>query len=396
MDEQKSPAPDNSSQSAVLKIALIQFFFMVSWVLYGIYFADLLAAAGIDRSWLVPIFLFDQLLFAVMDPLIGAWADRVERRAKKLVPWVVGLNALAAVAFVSLPLIGVHSSALLLMATLVWVVSASALRAPLFVMLDRLPGAPNQTSRIAQAAAGIALGSALAPFLGLGLKGVSPIVPFVVSSGVLLVAGLALPALPARNDSEKAREQHRSEGRPLVWVYGVTFLLACGFQFHVFVGSVVLYRQFVSSESLPWCLPVFWVGFKLMMFMATGRVEKAGAAQFLSWMAAAGGVALLLCLLAPNLPVLLLGQVVLGACWGGCFVAGIRTVQGWPTRMESGLALGGWFCMLSLATAGRIGLDKMIAADALALEAVAVVLWLLAAALGWGLLARGRAVATVR
>lgn len=396
MDEQKSPAPENSSQSAVLKIALIQFLFVVSWVLYGIYFGELLAAAGIDRGWLVPIFLFDQLLFAVMDPLIGAWADRVERRAAKLVPWVVGLNALAAVAFVSLPLMGSNSPALLLLATLVWVVSASALRAPLFVMLDRLPGAPHQTSRVAQAAAGIALGSALAPFIGLWLKGVSPIVPFVVSSGALLLAGLALPTLPPRTESAKDREQHRSAGRPLVWVYGVTLLLACGFQFHVFVGSVALYRQFVSAENLPWCLPVFWVGFKLMMFVAMGRVEKTGAARFLSWMAGAGGVALLLCLLAPNLPVLLLGQVVLGACWGGCFVAGIRTVQGWPTRVESGLALGGWFCMLSLATAGRIGLDKMIAADAIALETVAVVLWLLAAALGWGVLARGRAMAPAR
>jgi predicted MFS family arabinose efflux permease len=201
------------------------------------------------------------------------------------------------------------------------------------------------------------------------------------------VAGWALPSLPPREAREKSAAQAPSASRPLGWVYAVTLLLACGFQFHVFVGSAVLYRQFVSVENLPWCLPVFWIGFKLMMLIAPSRVGEDKSARFLSGMAVLGCVALLLCLLAPNLPVLLLGQTLLGACWGGCFLAGIRTVQSWPTRWESGLALGGWFCMLSLATAGRISLDKMISLDALLLEKLALLLWLLAAVAAWKLLA---------
>ncbi len=87
----------------------------------------------------------------------------------------------------------------------------------------------------------------------------------------------------------------------------------------------------------------------------------------------------------PALPLLVAGQAVLGACWAGVFVAGLSAVKGWPTRLGNGLALGGWFCMLSLAAAGRISLDKVVKVDALTLEMTALALWLAAAVVAWQL-----------
>lgn len=383
-DISAASSPAVSAQSATLRIALIQFLFMVSWVLYGIYFGDLLLEAGIDKSWLVPIFLFDQLVFALMDPIMGAWADRIERMARRLVPLVIGLNALSALAFVALPLVGMHSPTLLLAATLVWVASASVLRAPLFVILDRLPGAPDQTTRVAQAAAGIAIGAAIAPFIGMGLKGISPLVPFLLSTLVLLIAGFSLSSLPARAGGT-VQQTSTAMKRPISWLFVMTLLLACGFQFHAFVGSAALYKRFVAPDMLGWVLPVFWVGFNLMLLPAPRWIHRHGAGPVLSWMAMIGSVALLVCLVAPNLPLLLVGQCVLGACWGGCFVAGMRSVQGWPTQLGNGLAMGGWFCMLSLAAAWRISLDKILKVDAMLLEQAAVLLWVLAALVAWRL-----------
>ena len=248
---------DSSAQAATLRIAAIQFLFMITWVVYGIYFGDLLVSVGLDRSWLAAIFLFDQLVFAVMDPLMGVWADRIEAQTRHLAPLVIAFNLLAAAAFVALPLVAAYvpgTPELLLLATAVWVVSASVLRAPLFVLLDRLPGAPHQTTRLAQVAAGIALGAAIAPFIGLWLKGVNPLLPFLLSSAALAIAGFSLPSippLPART-TRTPDAAGALPSRPIAWVFGLTLLLACGFQFHAFVASVVLYRQFVGAETLPW------------------------------------------------------------------------------------------------------------------------------------------------
>lgn len=389
-----------SAQSATLRIAAIQFLFTVTWIIYAIYYGDLLAAVGLDRSWVVTIFILDQLVFALMDPLMGAWADKVEASMRSLAPWVIALNLLAAGAFIALPVFAEHLPnlpALLLLATFVWVVSASVLRAPLFVMLDRLPGAPDQTTRIAQAAAGIAIGAALAPFIGLWLKGMSPFIPFLLSSVTLAVAGLSLPSIPPRAASasgpDAAPAPDASAAMPrrsILWLFVLTLLLACGFQFHFFVASAALYRRFVEAADLPWLMPVFWVGFNLALIPATRLIHRHGAGWMLRVGSVIGSAALLLCLYAPSLPWLVLGQCVLGACWGAAFIAGLRAVNVWPRfmgaalgRMGNGLALGGWFCMLSLAAAGRISLDKVFKVDAMTLETTALACWVLASVVAW-------------
>lgn len=385
---------DSSAQAATLRIAAIQFLFMITWIVYGVYFGDLLVSVGLDRSWLAAIFLFDQLVFVVMDPLMGVWADRIEAQTRRLAPLVIAFNLLAAAAFVALPLVAAYvpgTPGLLLLATAVWVVSASVLRAPLFVLLDRLPGAPNQTTRLAQVAAGIALGAAIAPFIGLWLKGVSPLLPFLLSSAALAVAGFSLPSippLPART-TPMPDVAGALPSRPIAWVFGLTLLLACGFQFHAFVASVVLYRQFVGAETLPWLLPVFWVGFSLAMIVVPRWVHQHGAGLVLRNAAWLGSGALLVCLSAPSLPVLIAGQALLGASWGAFFLSALRVVRVWPTRMGNGLAMGGWFCMLSLAAAGRITLDKLLRVDALVLETAALVFWIVAATVAWKLFSRG-------
>lgn len=403
---------DNSTQAATLRIAAIQFLFMLTWIIYGVYFGDLLVSVGLDRSWLAAIFLFDQLVFAFMDPLMGAWADRIEAQARRLAPMVIAFNLLAAAAFVALPLVAAYvpgTPALLLLATAVWVVSASVLRAPLFVLLDRLPGAPNQTTRIAQVAAGIALGAAVAPFIGLWLKGVSPLLPFLLSSAALAVAGFSLPSIPPMSARAAAAEPATAASaetagapvvaptvapviapqRPIFWLFGLTLLLACGFQFHAFVASAALYRKFVGAETLPWLLPVFWVGFSLAMIAVPRWVLHHGADTVLRYVVVLGSAALLVCLYAPSLPLLVAGQALLGACWGGFFLTALRVVRVWPTRVGNGLAMGGWFSMLSLAAAGRISLDKLLKVDALVLETTALVFWIVAATVAWRLFARG-------
>ena len=125
------------------------------------------------------------------------------------------------------------------------------------------------------------------------------------------------------------------------------------------------------------------------MIVVPRWVHQHGAGLVLRNATWLGSGALLVCLSAPSLPVLVAGQALLGASWGAFFLSALRLVRVWPTRMGNGLAMGGWFCMLSLAAAGRITLDKLLKVDALVLETVALVFWIVAATVAWKLFSRG-------
>lgn len=351
------------SRAAVLRVALIQFLFFTTWVVYAIYLGDLLAAAGVDRAWLGALLLLDQLIFAVMDPLLGAWAERLENAVRRLAAGIVGLNLAASLAFAGLPLLGT-SPGVLLTITCFWVVTASVLRAPLFVLLGRLPDAPPLPIRLAYVLAATALGAALSPFLGLWLKGISPLWPFLLSAITLALAGLSIVRPPM------APPAPSHAGPPPLGLYAFTFLLALGFQFHAFVASAPLYRRFSEADSLPWLLPTFWIGFNLALPLAAWRYRQQDPHRWPARLAALGAAALALGLVAPGLPWLLLGQLLLGACWAGFFMYGLQRAI--PL---GGLALGGWFAMLSLAAAARLALDKLVGLDPLTLEIAALSLW---------------------
>ncbi len=127
-----------------------------------------------------------------MDIAFGMVADRVADGYRKLAHLLLWLTTVSAGAFLLLPLLASVSLGLLLAVLVIWVISASVVRAPTLVLLSKRAKAAQQGRLVVWYAGGMALASALSPFLGLALKGVDPRLPFAISALSLLAAVFVL------------------------------------------------------------------------------------------------------------------------------------------------------------------------------------------------------------
>ena len=357
----------------------IQFLFLATWVVYVIYLGDLLEKLGIPRTFLPTLLLIDQLLFAVADVLLGLYADRAMRFYRALAPLLITLNLVACLAFVALPHLAAGAPALFIAATVIWVLTASVLRAPLYGLIARRSLAPGRAT--AASLLGLGLASALAPYLGVALKGIDPTWPFMLSGIALALATIGFSAWEARQqpaaavpDSQPLPQLH-SVGRLLL----AMLLLGAGFQVHVFVNAAPLYKSVADAALLPWLLPVFWIGFSLAVYPGAKVLARFGASRIFAQAALLGALTSALCLTSPPLAVLIALQFFAGIAWAGVFLAGLELAGGAGRHGREGLFIGALFALLALAAASRIGLT-LAGMTVTPLPELAFVFWALGAA----------------
>lgn len=116
--------------------------------------------------------------------------------------------------------------------------------------------------------------------------GVDPRVPFVLSSVVLLAAVGLLVVVERRiarqqpsppGESEPPFDLQAPGARvSLVLFFATLLALAVGYQVHTAMNSAAGYLRFAPAADLPWLLPVFWVGFNLLMFPLSSLVCRTG------------------------------------------------------------------------------------------------------------------------
>jgi MFS family permease len=340
-------------------IGAVQFFFAVTWTVYVVYLPQLAEQAGIARAWVPWILVADQLLFAACDVATGFWIDRVRASLARFGGWIAGVTALSCAAFLVLPFIGA-SSALLLAAIAVWAVTSSALRSPPWALLGKHAAKPGVPWLSTLVLTGSALAGAIAPYLGMALRGIDARVPFVLSTLTLLAAvGLLVIAerrlVPAAEPLADETEKPRPKNAAAFFV--ALLVMALGFQVHFTLNSAPQYLRFAPAAELPWLLPTFWIGFNLAMFPASRWVKRRGALPVLTIAAAAGAIATLACVFAPGLPALVTAQFGAGACWGAASVAAYTWALDAGRGGRQGRFLGTLFAMLALATLSRIALN---------------------------------------
>lgn len=393
-------AASRAPHGAALYLALVQFLFVTCWTVYVVYLPGLLEVSGLPRRYTPWILALDQLTFMVMDIVMGMAADRAARTLGRIGPLVIGLTTLSCVAFLLIPhavTLGGAAPWLMLALVLTWTVTSSALRAPPWVLLERHAAAPSVPWLNALMLTGLAVGGAVAPYLGIALKNLDPRVPFAVSSATLLAAtaGLirverALARRPARLAAPVAAPQPLIPGS---WLYAAgCLLLALGFQIHFSLNSAGQYLRFAAAERLPYLMPVFWIGFNLAMFPGAALAKRYGALALIAAMALVGAAATLAGHLAGALDILLAAQLVAGGAWGCMLVACFSVALEFGRTGREGLAVGILFSALAAATLARI------AAAALQLDRDLVVamtwaplaLWLAAAPVFGVLAVRGK------
>jgi len=347
-------------KSSGLALAGVQFFFTLGWTVYALMLPGLLATAGIAASWLPMLLMADQLIFAVMDIGFGVAADRMGEGYRRLAKLLLVLSTLSAVAFMLLPLAaglspGI-SPGILLGVLVVWVISTSVVRAPTLVLLAKRAKTVQQRGLVIWYIAGMGLASALSPFLGLWLKGADPRLPFTVSAVTLLLAVVVLLRASGKGGAAKGEENPPqpasfSAYAPLLLVLG---LAAFGFQIHAFVNAAPLYMAQAAKESLPWLMPLLWVGFFVTLIGVEPLVKRLGAMPMATLGILLTALSSYASAAVNGQNVLILLQLLAGAGWALAFAGLMEQAAVAGSRGAEGRFMGGFFAVTAICALARI------------------------------------------
>src|SRR3990172_7702765 len=97
------PAFPRVPHAVALYLALVQFLFVTMWTICVIFLPQLLESAGIPARHTLWVLMFDQLVFMVMDVVMGVAADRVGRMVGRIGPLVIGATIVSCIAFLLIP-----------------------------------------------------------------------------------------------------------------------------------------------------------------------------------------------------------------------------------------------------------------------------------------------------
>lgn len=346
-----------------LYLAAVQFLFALGWVVYVVYLPQLAQQAGLEARWVPWLLMADQLVFVVTDLAVGVASDRAARVLGRVGRVVLLVSLLSTLAFAALPWLAPSGSpALFVAVTGLWVVTTSALRAPPLTLLGRYVAKPALPTMVALSAFGLGLANALAPYLGLQLKALDPRWPFLLSALALAALTLGMVraerALVAQQPAPVARP---ADGRAPTAGQVLLFLATCAvaaaaFQWHQAVASGALARRVAGPDSLPWLLPVFWVGFNLCLLPAGLLARRIGAPATMALGAELAMVGSAGAALASSVNWLVAAQLLAGGGWALLLCAAFSAALALGHTGREGLMNGALQSTLALAALARIGL----------------------------------------
>jgi hypothetical protein len=221
------------------------------------------------------------------------------------------------------------------------------------------------------------------------LKGVDPRIPFAVSSVVLalVVAGMSHAERSLAAESAAAPPQS-APAKPLPFGFLVAALLAAlAFQIHFSLNAAPQFLKTAKPTELPYLMPVFWIGFNLMVLPASFWTARAGGIIVMTAGAFVGAAASAAIALGVGFHALIALQIVAGAAWGALLMSAYAAAMAAGRTGAEGRVIGAMFSLFGIAALMRIGIvaaQLNLSTDAkLALEWAPPVIWVLAALLLW-------------
>ncbi|GAP37518.1 MFS transporter [Piscinibacter sakaiensis] len=349
-----------------LCLALVQFFFALSWTVYVLYLPQLAAQAGLPKAAVPWLLVLDQAVFLVADYACGIASDRIADATRRFGPAVLAATAVSGAAFVLMPIVSpAGSPALLVAATLVWAVGSAALRAPPMNLIGRYAARPSQPRLLALSMLGLGLAAALAPYLGLALRERDPRLPFALAglAVVLATAGIVwaervlLRVREATGTAPAAAPAGLPPAPRPPWpaALAAAVLAALAFQLHVFLNSTPMYLRFASPEALASLAPVFWVGFNLGLWPASLATKRHGGFAVTGASALLAAGAALAAALAGSLPALVAAQALAGLAWSGLLMSAFAAALDYGHTGREGRSSGALSSVLALAALLRLG-----------------------------------------
>lgn len=349
---------DTALRRTALWATTIQGLFALTWALYVAFLPGLLARAGLEARLAIFFVLLDQAVFVVSDWGSGVYADRLVRLLNRLAPTLTAAALLSSGALVALPWIaGLGIPSLLILVTVVWTATSSALRAPVFTLLGRVGGAARPAGTVSLALVGVGIASALAPAVTRTLAQVDARLALGVCAVVLALAALFTSRLEADAPGSEPPADRSSTRAPAYFIAGLIVIAAFGVQVHTVILGVRAMKDGLAWGS--WWAPAFWTGFALGLAVAAvvGRSKdvapplRAGAAGLL-----AGAAALVIARTASDAAVFAIAQLIAGAAWALFTSVAVRAAMTYGRRHGIGAPLGLIFSALALAALARVGM----------------------------------------
>lgn len=342
-------------------LGLVQFLFTLTWTVYVIFLPQLAAQAGIPKQWVIYILLADQLVFVCMDFAMGLAADRVSRVLGRLGFVILGVTLASCAAFLLLPFAAPQGAAWLFLAlTMLWAISSSALRAPPLVLIGKYAAAPAVPWLSTLSLFGLGLAGAVSPYLTIALRDLDPRLPFVASSVALALATIGIiwaeRSLAREAGAAPAAPAVKKPLQPVFLFFTAVLLVGVGFQIHFSLNAAALYLRVAKPDQLQYLMPVFWIGFNVLMLPASAATRRYGGVAVASAGAIAAAVASLAALGARDLNTLIALQFVAGGGWGCVLMSVVSAAIAVGHTGREGRLTGGLFSLLALAAFARIAL----------------------------------------
>ena len=141
---------------------------------------------------------------------------------------------------------------------------------------------------------------------------------------------------------------------PLAWfLFGVA-LLGLGFQVHFAMNSAPLYLRFAKPADLQYLMPVFWIGFNLLMLPATFATRRFGGLVVMGAGGVVGALAAYFASGAGSLNFLIAMQFIAGGAWGCVLMSAVAAALVIGHTGREGKLTGALFSLLALATFARM------------------------------------------
>jgi hypothetical protein len=208
---------------------------------------------------------------------------------------------------------------------------------------------------------GLGVAGAVAPYLTGALRNVDPRLPFALASlalalatgGILWaersLAGQAPPTAASSGDTAVPK-------RPIFWFLFGVILLGLGYQVHVSLNSAALYLRFAKPADLEMLLPIFWIGFSLLMLPASWATKRWGGIAVMGVGGVVGALAILVASNAGSLYTMIAAQFIAGGAWGCVLMSAIAAALMLGHTGREGKVTGALFALLALAACARFAM----------------------------------------
>jgi hypothetical protein len=173
----------------------------------------------------------------------------------------------------------------------------------------------------------------------------------------MLAAGAQASPQVATKPKQAELPTQATPVRPL-WFLAAALLLGLGFQIHFSLNSAPLYLRFAKPPDLEYLMPVFWIGFNLLMLPATMATRRLGGLQVMAGGAVAAALASMIAVKSGSLGLLVAMQFIAGGAWGCILMSAVAAALaiGSSQGGREGTITGALFSVLAVATLARMAL----------------------------------------